>query len=72
MLVYFKECRVSGEQYTSSMITKFGMIVKNYKRTYRYFCGGKRLPNQAHKVKSIFMSIIFQTAIMKLTTDKIL
>ena len=47
MVVSFVECRVCREQYTGSTVTKFRMIAKNYERTHRTFCGGKRPPNQA-------------------------
>ena len=45
------ECKVCGEQYKGSTVTKFQSRVNNYKSTHRNFWKKNVFPNQALKQK---------------------
>ena len=47
MAVYLKECKICGEQYTSSTKTKFRSRANNYKSTQRKFGNKEAVPKQA-------------------------
>ena len=51
MVVYLIECRVCGNQYNGSTVTKFCARANNYKSTHRYFRKEQILSNQARDQK---------------------
>lgn len=73
MVPHLIKRRVCGEQYTASKVTKFRLRANNYKITHHNICRGKKLQIKTkRKIKNAFMSIVFLTVPMELTTGKLL
>ena len=51
VVVYFIKCRVCGNQYNGSTVTKFRARVNNYKSAHRNFWKEQKLSKQARNQK---------------------